>query len=274
MQLSHKVFVKNIKKNKMIADTQKDVYRKKSVVKYYSESTGLQKPEETILDLLSDKLSGMKMLDIGVGGGRTTAYFANKVKEYVGIDFSEEMIENCKKRFLNKYTNARFLVKDVRNLSGFENGEFDIVLFSFNGLDNINNEQRETAVKDIRRICKQDGYFIFSSHNIFYIPELLKVHFRFNIIKMLQSLFKRGPFIRMNKEKIIRSNDADYVILFDGKNDFGLNTYYTKPSYQHEFMNKNGFKTIDIFDYITGKRVHVEAEKTYTKTPWFYYLCR
>jgi ubiquinone/menaquinone biosynthesis C-methylase UbiE len=63
----------------------------------------------------------MNMLDIGVGGGRTTKYFFPLAKEYVGIDYSPEMIQACKKKF----PELRFEVADVRNLSLFGDGHFD-----------------------------------------------------------------------------------------------------------------------------------------------------
>ncbi len=68
----------------------KDVYGSEDIVKGYSSGEGLQKPEETILNELRNKLPNMKMLDIGVGAGRTTKYFAPLTKRYVGVDYSRE----------------------------------------------------------------------------------------------------------------------------------------------------------------------------------------
>jgi ubiquinone/menaquinone biosynthesis C-methylase UbiE len=70
----------------------KITYKESDVVEYYSKQTNLQPPEETILNLFKGSLSEMKMLDIGVGGGRTTVHFAQLVKTYEAIDYSEEMI--------------------------------------------------------------------------------------------------------------------------------------------------------------------------------------
>ena len=50
----------------------KEHYDAEDVVRVFSERKELQKPEATILRDLRDKLKNMKMLDIGVGGGRTT----------------------------------------------------------------------------------------------------------------------------------------------------------------------------------------------------------
>ena len=69
------------------------------VVKNYSGSVDLQKPEKTVLDLLRPELAGMRMLDLGVGTGRTTRHFAPLVKEYVGVDYAPAMVKYCQAHF-------------------------------------------------------------------------------------------------------------------------------------------------------------------------------
>lgn len=54
---------------------------KKQDIDEYAASTELQPPEKAILDRLRDQLRQMKMLDIGVGGGRTTMHFAQAAEE-------------------------------------------------------------------------------------------------------------------------------------------------------------------------------------------------
>ena len=81
--------------------TNKDTYQSQKIVKRYANLDELFKAERTILGILKNKLKNMRMLDIGVGGGRTTYYFSPLVKEYLGIDYSEQMINACEKRFPN-----------------------------------------------------------------------------------------------------------------------------------------------------------------------------
>jgi len=83
------------------------VFNSKEVVNEFVPLGNLQKPEKTILNELKSKLTNMKMLDIGVGAGRTTIHFANLTKEYVGIDISENMINECSKKF-QKYPKVFF----------------------------------------------------------------------------------------------------------------------------------------------------------------------
>ena len=89
-------------------------WKKQDIINEYAASTELQSPEKAILDTLKDQLPQMKMLDIGVGGGRTTVHFAEAAEEYWAIDYSEEMIAACRKRFREASSKVRFAVCDAR----------------------------------------------------------------------------------------------------------------------------------------------------------------
>jgi ubiquinone/menaquinone biosynthesis C-methylase UbiE len=98
----------------------KDTYERNDVVKSYSKKTNLQPPEKTILSFIGDNLPGIKMLDIGIGGGRTTLHFAKLVKEYVGIDYSEKMVNTSKKLYSKYSKNISFKVCDARSMKMFK----------------------------------------------------------------------------------------------------------------------------------------------------------
>ena len=80
-----------------IFETNKRTYESTSVVRFYSGEPKLQKPESSIIETLKDQLPNYRMLDIGIGGGRTTHFFAPRVKEYVGIDYSQDMVAECRR---------------------------------------------------------------------------------------------------------------------------------------------------------------------------------
>ena len=65
----------------MIKDKNLQTYLTSDVVNYYQYLQQLQPAEETLIKLLKDRLSTMKMLDLGVGGGRTTKHFFSLVQE-------------------------------------------------------------------------------------------------------------------------------------------------------------------------------------------------
>lgn len=88
-----------------------------------------------MLNELRTKLPEMRMLDIGVGAGRTTHHFAPLTKEYIGVDYSKNMIKARRRKFRNYPKKLTFKVADARDLKLFGDKYFDFALFSFNGID-------------------------------------------------------------------------------------------------------------------------------------------
>ena len=154
---------------------QYDVWSRPGVVDDYARESHLQPPEETILGVLIRDLHNMDMLDIGVGGGRTTVHFAKLCRRYVGTDISEGMIAACRRRFANWPDSVSFQVSDATNMPEFRDGEFDVVMFSFNGLDCIDPEGRLAALREISRVLKPGGVFIFSAHNTRALPQRMSL---------------------------------------------------------------------------------------------------
>ncbi|MBT6050338.1 MAG: class I SAM-dependent methyltransferase, partial [Candidatus Scalindua sp.] len=132
----------------------KKKYESKSVVSSYVNMR-LQNPEVMIIVKYREFISEKHVLDIGCGSGRTTAILKNLSSGYVGLDYSLEMIESCRKRFKG----VHFIHGDVRSMSEFKDEEFDCVMFSFNGLDSISHDDRIKGLREIRRVLKQDGLF-------------------------------------------------------------------------------------------------------------------
>ena len=105
---------------------------------------------------------GMAILDLGVGGGRTTPYLSAIATLYVGVDYSEEMILACR----SKFPQLEFKLADAADLSQFTDASFDAVIFSFNGLDCLAPYgKRENCLRECHRVLKRGGVCIFSTHN-------------------------------------------------------------------------------------------------------------
>jgi ubiquinone/menaquinone biosynthesis C-methylase UbiE len=136
------------------------VYRDPEVVSHYASLEYLTACERHLFDTYLT--SGMAILDMGVGGARTTPYLSQKASRYVGMDYSEEMIRLCHEKF----PRLEFLVADASHLSAFSDGSFDAIVFSFNGLDYLfPEEQRWKCLRECGRMLRAGGVFVFSSHN-------------------------------------------------------------------------------------------------------------
>lgn len=135
-------------------------YSKPEVVARYARLDYLTVSEQLLFETYLHP--GMAILDLGVGGGRTTPYLSSIASCYIGIDYSEEMVRICR----SKFPQRQFTVADAADLSQFADASFDSVVFSFNGLDClVPDEKREKCLRECHRVLKAGGIYIFSSHN-------------------------------------------------------------------------------------------------------------
>jgi len=136
------------------------IYSSPEVAGLYAGMTDLAPCEQLLFDAYLHP--GMTILDLGVGGGRTTPYLSSIASRYVGIDYSGEMIRVCRRRF----PHLQFEVLDASDLSLFADASFDAAVFSYNGLDNLApNEKRQQCLRECHRVLRKGGVLIFSSHN-------------------------------------------------------------------------------------------------------------
>lgn len=103
-----------------------------------------------------------RVLDIAVGGGRTTGLLARSAASYVGIDIAEGMVDLARERF----PTADLRVGNARDLAGLDDGSFDLVVFSFNGIDSLDHQDRRLALRAMRRALAPGGRAVFSTFSI------------------------------------------------------------------------------------------------------------
>jgi SAM-dependent methyltransferase len=138
-------------------DRNLEIYSAPEIVRVYAARAGLHPAEELAFGRYAAPASAI--LDIGVGGGRTTPYLAARASSYVGIDYSSGMVEACRERF----PGLSFLCETACDLGRFPDGSFDLAVFSFNGLANIpSDRERRRALGEISRVLKRGGRFVFS----------------------------------------------------------------------------------------------------------------
>ncbi|MFO7929345.1 MAG: class I SAM-dependent methyltransferase [Candidatus Humimicrobiaceae bacterium] len=265
----------------------KIIYNTKTISSDYGARDYLEGPEKAILQKLKPELPGMSMLDMGVGGGRTTKYFAPLAGEYIGADYAPEMLKICRAKYPGRY---EFIECDVRYMNRIQYDRFDFVLFSYNGIDSFNHEQRIIALKEIKRVLRPGGYFAFSTHNLDWkgLPELFRLNNKISRLKysgkspvgFLGTYIKAGysnlrlnllnkSFSMHNLIKKLRENERGY--LYDNSLDGRASIYYTTHKEQVRQLERIGFTGIMPFSQSGRQTGHKTGLKN---SAWIYYLCR
>ena len=193
------------------------------------------------------------ILDLGVGGGRTTPILSAKARRYVGLDFVPAMVQAC----VAKFPALEFVCADAADLSRFGDASFDVVVFSFNGLDTLPTlEKRARCLREVRRVLKEDGTFVFSAHNSRMLGNVTSRR------KLIGSLIKTWPTTR----ELIRSG-----AFWKGRGyyrDFshGDDEYYSSiPKFVVGELKDAGFTIVE-----TAK----DHEFPAFLVPWYYYVAR
>ena len=107
---------------------------------------------------LPKMLSGKKVLEIGVGNGKTLiAIHRQNPKELFAIDFSEKAIEICREKFA--HDDIKFEKMSVLDLK-FDDESFDAVVCYY-VLNNLSDGERKKAVGEIYRVLKDEGIVLF-----------------------------------------------------------------------------------------------------------------
>ena len=106
-----------------------------------------------------------RILDIGCGAGRTTIGLYELGYHLVeGLDLAEAMIVQARKISKELNYDIIFSLGDAACLD-YNDETFEAALFSFNGIMQIpGRENRIKVLKEIKRILKPKGYFLFTTH--------------------------------------------------------------------------------------------------------------
>jgi len=244
--------------------TNQDAYSTADVIAHYLKQAEMYAAEVEILRQYEDLLSGWRVLDLGVGGGRTTLHLAPRVREYVGADYISEMVEACRKRFSGS-PQLLFEVADVRSMPQYEEASFDCVLFSFNGLDYIGMDDRQKGLDEIARILKPGGVFIFSTHNLEHTARMGDFRWTFSLKKLTRRLLRLWRFRQAGGAGLLQK---DAAILNDGTFSGRLMTHYIKPEAQRTQLSSR-FQQIRCYHPHTGQ----EAMPPCPDEPWLYWTC-
>jgi SAM-dependent methyltransferase len=107
------------------------------------------------LQALVPPVAGLRVLDAGCGGGRTSAWLVEQGAEVVGIDVSTELLRLARERL----PAASFSLADLSEPLPFEDGAFDVAVASL-----VMHYLRDwvPTLRELRRVA---GVLVLSTHH-------------------------------------------------------------------------------------------------------------
>jgi SAM-dependent methyltransferase len=259
-----------------VAERNRKAYESADVAGFYTGAdggVGLLEEERAILDRYAAGWAGKSLLDLGVGGGRTTPHFRAFCGRYVGVDYVEEMVRQCRERF----PGVDFRLCDARDLRPFGDQEFDVAWFPYNGIDYVSIEDRSRVLAEVRRVLRPGGAFAFSSHNLaapaaapglrpplVFDPNPLRLARR-NLAAVKSRLVE---VLNYRRNKPYEVAGAGYEFRVDAAHGFRLLTCYVCPSWQIGQLEAQGFRDVTLF----GKDGSLPGPDPDTTEPWVHYV--
>lgn len=249
-------------------------YETPGVAETYAKRTTLQKAEEVILDLLSERIRNKPLLEIGVGQGRTTPYLRALTDRYVGIDYSANMLNPC----MMRNPEANLVLCDGRALC-FPSESFEAVYFCWNAIDDAGHEDRVLMLSEIHRVLRSEGIFFFSAHNLD-APRRSAYRFRGfayepRPLRLLSLNFKRVSgyargILNHLRMAAYERREQEYSIVNDHSEAFSLLTYYITKENQVRQLERFGFGEVRLI-HLDGSFVLPGDD---CRDPWIFYIAR
>ena len=162
------------------------LHLQKSALDFYDGKFALRSDEAHLITEFFPKPPS-RILDLGVGNGRTTVPLHEMGYQVTGIEYCEDLV----KAGLRDHPEVNLLQGDARKLN-YPDAHFDVVWFSWNGIDYMcPYAEREAVLREARRVLKPGGLFFVSSHNALgVIGRLLKpIGLTLQALKFLRNQF-------------------------------------------------------------------------------------
>jgi SAM-dependent methyltransferase len=217
-----------------------------TVVADYSWRDDFHDSERAALGAIVEAVKGSRILDLGVGAGRTVKGLRELSRHYVGVDYVQEMVDHCRKRF----PGVRFERGDARSMPQFADESFDLVVFSCNGICMVDHAGRMRIFSEVRRLLAPGGHFVFSTSNrndpnagrfrlpgLRFTPHPIKLGvrtWRF-AVNSTASIVNR---LRLKPSEV---HTNDYAILNDRSHYFGTMNYFITLQKQLTQLREHGF---------------------------------
>jgi SAM-dependent methyltransferase len=226
-----------------IARHNADLFDRAEIAEWYGEQS-LFASEVMILERFHDAYAGKRLLDLGVGSGRTTGALLPDVANYVGIDKAEAMLAVARRRF----PSATFLDMDVRAIGEFGPGRFDFVFGALAILSAFDHAERLAVIEAVHHVLAPGGVFAFSFHNrLWRRAGSMPLHARSWHPREIVNSVHPQSWINYLRLRSFAREEADYAIHVDPAHRWSGLFYFIDLATQERQLEAAGFEIVARF---------------------------
>jgi 2-polyprenyl-6-hydroxyphenyl methylase/3-demethylubiquinone-9 3-methyltransferase len=232
------VFLFNHSRKRAMTTLYKRANNQKNDLEYYDLNADAWWDEGEVLNLLDHfnksrfefvtdyvrSWQGLRVLDVGCGGGLACEPLAKRGANVSGIDLSQNSINVAQAHATENHLPIDYRVANAENLP-YEDNTFDVVL-CFDVLEHVADLER--VVSEISRVLKSNGIFLFDTINRNFKSRAVMIWLLEDILKQIpRGLHDWNKFIKPDElaDILNRTDFIDVAIKgFDVTNGASLKT--------------------------------------------------
>jgi ubiquinone/menaquinone biosynthesis C-methylase UbiE len=147
------------------ADSHKKPDKGISYDKHYDENSWRRflwhREQLALTNILDEFLKNreINLLDFACGTGRIAGFLENRISQAVGVDVSESMLNEAKK----KLTRTELICADITKENVLKGRKFNLIT-AFRFFLNAEPELRKAVLEALLPLLDENGYFVFNNH--------------------------------------------------------------------------------------------------------------
>jgi SAM-dependent methyltransferase len=235
--------------------------------------------EKAAFDAIAAEARGQPILDLGVGAGRTVPMFRALSEHYVALDYLPAMVDLCARA----HPDVKVVQGDARDLSAYADGSFQVVAFSYNGIDAVGHDDRQKILAEVWRVLRPGGTFFFSTFNqegpsFDEKPWKPRIDFQWNPLRVGQSALRwmgglPRDLINWTRRRHLNQRGPDWSLMIGVAHHYGLLIHFTTLKQALRELAEARFADgVQVFECRKGARVGPADDVS--QAWWFHLLAR